>query len=260
MADDDRRSEQFIREVHEEYRREQMSALWQRFGWLVIGVCVAIVVMTAGYRGWLWWQEREAARNGDMYLAALQQLETGDRTQGEAELKALIDSGSDGYRVLARLQLAAAQAESGEAAAAISSFDAIAKDDSAPQAIRSLAIIRAALLALDAGDAGGASDRASPLAIAGNPWRHVAREIIGMADYQKGDYDQARQAFAAIQEDAESSPTLRERANMMIALLDSQSATPAAAGEATEGAGAATPAATPPDTAAADEARPTGAQ
>jgi hypothetical protein len=52
MANDERRSETFIREVDEELRREQLHALWNRFGWIFIGICVLIVLITAGYRGW----------------------------------------------------------------------------------------------------------------------------------------------------------------------------------------------------------------
>lgn len=236
MADDDRRSEQFIREVHEEYRREQLSTLWQRFGWIVIGVCVLVVLITAGYRGWIWWQEREAARYGDAYLSAVEQLDSGNRDEAEAALADLAEEGSEGYRVLARLQLAVAREEAGDPQAALASFDAIAEDADAPDPIRSLARIRGALIALDGGDLDAASERAAPLAIAGNPWRHMAREVIGIVGYEKGEYEEARQAFAAIQEDAEASQSLRERANMMMALLDSQMPPPAAGDTAASGA------------------------
>ncbi len=64
MADDERRSETFIREVDEELRRDQLKALWKRFAPLIIGVCVLVVAVTAGYRGWIWWHERQAGTGG----------------------------------------------------------------------------------------------------------------------------------------------------------------------------------------------------
>ena len=88
MANDDRRSEQFIREVDEEYRRAQVGALWDRFGWLVIAACILVVLVTAGYRGWAWWQHREAAQYGDVYLAAIEKLDGEQRDEGIAELNA----------------------------------------------------------------------------------------------------------------------------------------------------------------------------
>ena len=62
MATEDRQSEQFIREVDEELRRAQLKAIWDRFAPLIVGVCVLVVLVTAGYRGWIWWQAREAAQ------------------------------------------------------------------------------------------------------------------------------------------------------------------------------------------------------
>ena len=53
MANDERQSEQFIREVDEELRRAQLKAIWDRFAPLIIGVCVLVVAVTAGYRGWM---------------------------------------------------------------------------------------------------------------------------------------------------------------------------------------------------------------
>jgi len=42
----------FIREIDEEVRRDQMLKLWQRYGHYAIGLAVLIVLATAGWRGW----------------------------------------------------------------------------------------------------------------------------------------------------------------------------------------------------------------
>src|SRR4051812_19467922 len=89
MANDERQSEQFIREVDEELRRAQLKAIWDRFAPYIIGACVLIVVITAGYRGWVWWQEKKAAEAGDRFMAALSEIETGDKAKGEADLAAI---------------------------------------------------------------------------------------------------------------------------------------------------------------------------
>lgn len=248
MAHDDRQSEQFIREVDEEYRRAQMKHIWDRFAPFIIGACVAVILLTAGYRGYLWWQAREAARQGDIYLTATEQLET-DAEAAKAALAAIAEDGSEGYALLARLRLAEAEADSGNNDAAISAFDAVAADSGFDQPVRSLARIRAALLSLDAGDVDGAKNRAQPLLEAGNPWRHLAREIIGTADYQSGDLAGAREAFLAIQDDAEAPADLRARSNLMVGLIDGQFAADAPA----PAAAADSPAAPAPDNAAAGQ-------
>ena len=45
MSDDS-----FIREVDEELRSDRVQEFWNKYGKLVIGVAVAIVVVTGGYR------------------------------------------------------------------------------------------------------------------------------------------------------------------------------------------------------------------
>jgi hypothetical protein len=226
MANDDRRSEQFIREVDEELRRAQLKAIWDRFAPLIIGACVLVVAITAGYRGWLWWQERQAAAAGDRFLAALQEVESGDRAEGEAALQGIAEEGGAGYSVLARLRLAGEKAAADQPAEAIAAFDAIAADSSVSEPLRALARLRAALIALDTGDLAGARERAEPLNVSGSVWRHAAREVLGTAAYHSGDLQQARDYFTQIQQDAETPPELWVRAGWMVALIDGQLAAP----------------------------------
>lgn len=237
MANDERQSETFIREVDEELRRDQLKALWKRFAPLIIGVCVLIVAITAGYRGYMWWEERRAAQAGDRFMAALSEIESGKREEGEKALAAIAVDGGGGYPALARLRLAGEKAGAGAKADAISAYDAVAADKSVPAPLRDLALVRAALLALDTGDVAGVKSRVEPLDQSGNAWRHAAREVIGMADYQSGDLKAAREAFEAIQQDAETPQDIWLRSSLMISLIDGQLAAPDEGAAAPEPAG-----------------------
>lgn len=242
MANDDLQSQQFIREVDEEFRRAQLKSIWLRFAPLIVIVCILVVAITAGYRGWVWWQARQASQLGDRFVSALGKIESGDRAGGEADLQTLAKEGNAGYSALARLRLAGEKAAAGDKAAAMTAYDAIADDGSLSDSLRGPARIRAALLALDTGDLAGASERAKPLDEGGNPWRHAAREILGSAAYQRGELQPARDVFTQIQQDAETPPDLWIRSNMMVSLIDGQLAAP---GTATP-AGAASPQAPAP--------------
>ncbi|MGQ7794098.1 tetratricopeptide repeat protein [Faunimonas sp. B44] len=241
MAHDDRSSDQFIREVDEELRRDQLRALWERFGALIIAVCVAIVLITAGYRGWLWWQARQAAESGDRYIAALRAAEAGSSDEAERIYSEIAQRGDGGYGFLARLALAGEKAKAGATEDAIAGFDAIAADGRVPAVMRDLARLRGALLALGAGDLQGAASRAEPLNQSGNPWRHMAREVVATVAYEDGDLGRARELFATIQQDAEAPQDGQTRATMMVALIDGQSSS----GGTGPDAGAAEPSADP---------------
>ena len=241
--DDDRTSDTFIREVDEELRRDQLKALWDRFGLLLIAAAILVVAVTAGYRGWIWWQEREAARWGDQFVAALEAADAGEQARAEALLAEVAAEGTGGYPLLARLQLAAIQAEAGQTAAAIEIYDGIAAERSVEAVIRDLARLRGALLVLDEGDLDGAAERVEGLAVSGSPWRHAGREVLGTVAFQRGEYEEARERFAAIQQDAEAPREVRSRATLMVQLIDGMTERPAeepqAAGEGQARMGAA---------------------
>ncbi len=222
MSNDDRTTDQFIREVNEELRRDQLKELWDRFGTLFIAVCVAVVAITAGYNGWVWWQEKQAAEAGDRYLAALQSIDGGDTAKARQALEEIATSGAGGYVILARLRAAALAAQSGDTSTAMAGFDAIADDNGADRTIRDLARLRAALIALDTGDLDGAESRVAGLTVAGNPWRHAAREIDGTLAYARGDLAAARERFATIRSDEQAPIDARSRADLMLSLIDGQ--------------------------------------
>jgi hypothetical protein len=225
--DDDRKSDTFIREVDEELRRDQLKALWDRFGLYLIAAAILVVLITAGYRGWIWWQERQAAHWGDQFVAAMEAAEAGEQARAEALLDEVISEGAGGYPLLARLRLAAIQAEAGQTAAAIEIYDGIAAERSVEAVIRDLARLRAALLALDQGDLDGAAERVEGLAVSGSPWRHSGREVLGTVAFQRGQLGEARERFVAIQQDAEAPNEVRSRATLMIQLIDGMTDGPA---------------------------------
>jgi hypothetical protein len=162
-------------------------------------------------------------------MEALAKIEGSDRAAGEAELASIAADSDAGYSALARLRLAGEKAGAGAKKEALDAYDAVAADSSVPQPLRDLARIRAAILALDTGDVAGAKVRAIPLNAAGNAWRHAAREVIGTANYQAGDLQAARDAFAEVQQDAQTPQDLWMRSGLMISLIDGQLAAPGTA-------------------------------
>jgi hypothetical protein len=208
-----------FREVDEDIRRDQLKKLWDRTAPWVIGAAVLIVVATAGYRGWEYWQDRQAEASGDRFLAAIQLSEDGRYAESIAALESLVANGSGGYPVLARFRIATEKAKSGDTAGAVAEFDTISASN-APAEMRAMARLRAALLLVDSASVAELEGRIGDMAATGTPWRHTAREILGVAAWRSGDYATAKEHFDAIAADQEAPQDLRQRVTLMLTLVD----------------------------------------
>lgn len=219
MTDD---NSTFIREVNDDLRSDFMKAIWKRFRFVILGGAVAIVAVTAGLRGWDYWQKTTAALSGDAFLAALQQARDGNPDAALVGFQDLEKTGYGSYPVLARMSAATLLAEKGDAAAAISAFSSIGKDASQPVAIRDAARLRAAYLLVDNGTYADVSAEVEVLAVPANPARHSAREALGIAAFKAGDLKQAAQWFGDIAADTESPNGIATRAGFMLDLIASR--------------------------------------
>ena len=208
-----------FREVDEDLRREQFRRLWGRFAPYVIGLAVLIVAATAGYKGWEYWQQHQAATDGDRFIAAVALAEDGQHEAAIAALEALAADGSGGYPVLAGFRIAAEKSAAGDDTGAIAEYDAIAARRGISEEIRNLARLRAALLVVDGADFADLESRIGDLAEVGNPWRHTARELLGLGAWRAGDYAAAESYFNEINNDQEAPQDLRQRSQLMLALI-----------------------------------------
>jgi len=217
-----------IREVNEELRRERIEKLWQRYGGYVVGAAILIVLVVAGWRGWEWYTAREAAKSGARFEAALQLVNEGKRFEAEAAFNAIATDGTSSYRLLARIR-AAAEAAKTDPAAGVRAYDALAADGSIEAILRDLARLQAGRILVDSASAAEIADRLEPLMAAQSPFRHSAREILGLARYRAGEREAAQKIFAEILTDPETPPAMRIRAEMLRALVSNAGGAPVSA-------------------------------
>jgi hypothetical protein len=208
-----------FREVDEDLRREQYKKLWDRYGVYVIALAVIIVVATAGYRGWVYWQEKQAQATGDRFAAALALADAGKHAEAEAALEAIVADGSGGYPTLARFRIASEKASAGDKVGAVAEFDEVAADSSTPVLIRDMARLRAALILTETASLADMEARIGDLAGTGNPWRNSAREFLGLTAWRNGDYAAAQKYYQQISEDEQRPAGLTTRVQMMLSLL-----------------------------------------
>lgn len=208
--------ESLFREVDEEVRQEQYKKLWRRYGNLLVGLALLVIVGVAGYEGWRYWQQKQSEAAGDSFFAA-----AGLAASGEADeaLKAFEAIGTTGFVALAQLREAAVLAGEGKTDEAVKIYDAIAADAKLGNSLRDLSRIRAAAVLADKAAFADIEARLKDLSQAGNPWRHVSREIMAAVQFRLKDYEGANLQVQAILADPETPAALRQRAGVMAQLL-----------------------------------------
>ncbi|WP_445500559.1 tetratricopeptide repeat protein [Microvirga sp. G4-2] len=211
-------NDEFIREVDEEYRRDQLAKIWARYNGLIIAVVVLVVGGIGGWRYWEHVQETRAQAAAARYEAALKLSDETKTQEAEAALEALAKEGDTGYGLLARFRVAAERgqqnAEQGAAA-----YDALANDSGIAPLWRDLARLRAAWLRLDTAEPAKIRQALEPMAAPSNAWRHSARELLGLSGLKAGDMDYAGRWFDQIAADRETPPALRQRLAIYTALV-----------------------------------------
>lgn len=214
MSDDS-----IFREVDEAIRQDRYKALWDKYGVYVLLAAILIVLTVAGYNIWTWWQNKQASDAGVQFVNALQLEADGKGVEAAAAFQELADSGPKGYRMLARFQLAAAMAKTGDRDGAVGAYDAIASDGSLDELLRGYAAVQAASLRVDEAGLDEMKQRLEALAAGDSPWKHSSRELLGLSAYRNGDNAEAERLFSQLLLDQTAPPNLKRRADVMMALL-----------------------------------------
>lgn len=209
-----------FREVDEDLRHERYQKLWNKYGRVLIGAAVGIVVLTAAWQGWLAWQTRQNEAQGEQFIAALQLLQRGQTGAAINVLEALEQDAGKGYATLSRLQRAGALVTAGDRREAIALYDAVSADTSVHPSLRDLATLMAAQNLLDSADRPTLERRLQPLTGDVNPWRFSARELLALAALRANDAAKAREIFAALTDDQTTPQGIRARAAEMLAALE----------------------------------------
>jgi len=207
-----------FQEVDEEVRRERLMKLWQRYQYLIVAVVVLLLAGVGGWRLYEWQQEKRAAELGTAFEQAVTLAEDGKHAEAEAAFAKVAAEGNKIYRQLALMRQAGELAQT-DSKAAIAAYDKIADDSAVGADLKDLAGVRAGELMIDAGSFNDVRPRLEPLATEGRPYRHTAREMLALAAWRSCDIESAKRWFDLIVSDIQTPPTIRDRVEMLIALV-----------------------------------------
>ncbi|MBI1775375.1 MAG: tetratricopeptide repeat protein [Proteobacteria bacterium] len=211
-------SDEFVREVEEDLRKEHYQRLWDRYGRYVVALAVVLVLAVAGFNLWRDWRERQREAASAQLAEALANAQTNPEQAANA-LGALADKSSPGFAALARLNEAALLINKGDREGALRVYDTLAADSSADPALRDLGVVLGVMHRIDAGDPAQLSQRLALLIGAGNPWRFNALELTAVLAVKSGDKARASELFRKLADDTEAPANIRARAAEMLAAL-----------------------------------------
>lgn len=213
-------TDNLIREVDEEIRREKLLRLWDQFGIYLVGVAAIIVLGIGGYRYMEYQRTQNSGAAGARYQAALQQLsEAGKQEEALKTLEAIGKDGGTGFATLAELRVAGAEAKKGRFDQAVAIYDKIAKQPSTDALLVGFAKLQAAMLRLGTADWTEMQNRLNDLRVDSSPYRASARELLGIAAYKAGKTDEARRTFEQLVTDKKAPQSVGDRARIMMLVL-----------------------------------------
>ncbi len=206
----------FQKEVEEDLQRERMQKMWEQYGTYILGAVAAFVLAVAGWKFLESRRQTAAEASAARYVAAVKSLS--DSKPDEAQ-KALAALGAEpsGYGLMARLRLAAADAAAGQTDKALAAYEAIARQPGIDRLLADYARLQTAMLKADTADWTEMQNRLLDLAAEGNPWKHNARELLGLAAMKAGNLTEARGQFEKLVSDRTAPQAISERANIVMA-------------------------------------------
>ncbi|WP_449220097.1 tetratricopeptide repeat protein [Tistrella mobilis] len=222
-------SEQFIREIEEDLRRDKALKLWKRFGPWIIGAAVLVVVGVAADVAWRAWEENRRNEQASAYAAAEALAASGKQDQAAAAFQALAADAESGYAGLALMRAAEAKLAAGDRDGAQAGFESVAARGDLDPAIKVTATLKAASLAIRTETPDQIRARVSGLIDSEENWRPLAEELVALAAFKAGDTQRAGEIFARLADDADAPQDLRGRAASYARVLGAPIASEAAA-------------------------------
>lgn len=199
-----------LRELEEDIQEEKILNLWRKFGNYVIGLALLIILATAGYTLWKYFQHKNQLRMHGSFATAVKLYNDGKK---EEALKAFqgIAQESDGYGKLAHLYEAALTPNPSEI------YNKMAQKNVEDPALGNLPKV---LLAARELDNGAALEAIQPLTAPNNAWAPLSYELLGFANLKKGDEVAAAKNFIAILKEPYASESERMRASLMLTQIE----------------------------------------
>jgi hypothetical protein len=210
----------FVREVDEEYRREQVQQLFRRYGRWILGGIVVLLLALALFLYVQHRRDRAAGQHGEQYDEALRAVEQGPAAKAQPALAAVAASGDNGFAAMAQIASGNLLLQQKDAKGAAARFAAVAGNTAYAKPYRDLALIRQTVAEFDLVKPGVVIERMKPLAAPDSPWLGAAGELLASAYLKAGNRAEAGRLYGRIAQGGAKVPeTARQRATQLAGVL-----------------------------------------
>jgi hypothetical protein len=208
-------------EIDDELRQDKANKLWRFYGKYIVASFVTIVLCVGVYQAWKNHDLKNRQNAGESFATAIT-LAADNRTEDSYNaLSNIIESGTDGYKVLARFSQARLMAQKDNVSGAVIAYHALAEDKSLDILYRDLAVILGVLIELNiaGSDMKMLKDKLRKLTNDNNPWRFSAREISAIIDQKTGLNIEALKVLKDLGNDKLVPKGIRARANELLSVM-----------------------------------------
>lgn len=195
-------------EVDEALKQEKLEALWKKYGGLLIGAIIAIILGTAVNAGYKSWKDSHDIKQTNILLDAIDQ-----NASDNPALLSATDTLEGELKVLAKIKAAGTALQNNNMEEATGIYADIASDNNAPNIFKSLASY---MIVQTSQDMDTDQKLASLQAMAqddNNPWNAYAKlDVALLLANQNQDFTTARSHLKALIDDETAPETLRQKA------------------------------------------------
>ncbi|MCG8440291.1 MAG: tetratricopeptide repeat protein [Caulobacterales bacterium] len=208
-------------EVDESLRQDRFRAIFRRYAPYGAAALLVIIAIVGGREFYVAQSAARAASGADAYSEASDLVAEGQLGPGRTQFAALAETGSGGYRAVAKIREAATalDIEAGAEAAALFEEAAELTDD---PLLRDLALLKAAYARADELAFPALEARLTPMTDNDRPFALAARELLAAAALKAGELDRAQEAYRFISLAANASDEQRARAEQALSLLQAR--------------------------------------
>lgn len=220
-------SDGLFKEIDEEIRAEKLHNFVRRYAKFAV-IIIIVVLAVFGLLQFQHWQQHKALVNASTsYMQVMQQVaqlspqpkDNKAVDQALGQLNDLSNHAPQSIRALAQLKQAALLLDQGKLKEASAIWETLRFDKTASPDFRNLANLLWIENHLDTVDPNKLHIRIKELLDQKTPWYALARECEAILDLKMGKVIESKQIFGRLSMDANASPEVRKRANVMLQVI-----------------------------------------